>query len=588
MCGIIGVIQKDGNAVSGAYVALKKLEYRGYDSAGLASTDGGNICAVKKCGGVDTLSPYLRDIRGRIAIGHTRWATHGKPTDTNAHPHISGKFALVHNGMIENYQKLKAELIAGGASFTSETDSEVIVKLIEAYYAGNFLQAVALTCKRLKGSYAFAVICSGESVILGAKYKSPVVVGTCEDGSYASSDLCALPQSAKRVYFPKDGDIFVLSDSGARFYDFDLKPAKRVGRAISLGLFKSDKGEYAHFMRSEIAEDGRTALKTCQAVSRLSGLSRLKGWLKRADRIIFTGCGTAYNAAALAKRFFEERGYGFCSAEIAGEVRYNLPPVTPSTVVFAVSQSGETADTVGAAEAFKAAGARVVAVTNCGFSAITRVADFVVPVCAGAEICVAATKSYIGQLVALLVVSRRENENVCVKIRAATQCFKKIFDKEDSAKQIAAECARSRAVFFLGRGADYDLAREASLKLKEVSCIFSSGYPAGELKHGTLALIDGDTLSVFIICSARLAEKSISSVEQVTSRGGRAAVITTLPQVAQALKNKAICFLLPRCGAEGGIFSAAAALQLVAYHTAILCGKDPDKPRNLAKSVTVE
>lgn len=589
MCGIIGVAKKDKNAVDEAYAGLKRLEYRGYDSVGLAVCDGENISAVKKCGGVEALAPYLEDICGRIAIGHTRWATHGKPSDINAHPHICGKFALVHNGMIENYQSLKDELCAAGESFLSDTDSEVIVKLIDVYYSGDFLRAVAAACRRLKGSYALAILCSGESEIVGVKYKSPAVVGVSEDGAYISSDLCALPKDAKCVYFPKDGDIFSVKCDGVRFFDSNLNPVKRVGKAISLGQFKSDKGKFPHFMRAEIAEDGRTVRKTCQSVARFVGFKKIKRWLDRADRIILTGCGSAYNAALAAKRFFNARGYSLCFAEIAGELRYNLPPVTPLTVVFAVSQSGETADTVGAAEALKAAGARVIAVTNCGFSAITRVADMVVPVCAGAEVCVAATKSYIGQLAALYLISScKSAEKACADLNLVAKSYGKIFAAESRAKEIAAECVRSSAVFFLGRGADYDSAVEASLKLKEVSYIFSSAYPAGELKHGTLALIDDKTLSVFIVCDSRLAEKCVNAVEQVTSRGGKAAVITTRPQVEEVVHGRASCWLLPKCDSQVAPMLSAAALQLIAYHAAVLCGKNPDKPRNLAKSVTVE
>lgn len=589
MCGIIGVI-KSGGAVEEAYRGLRRLEYRGYDSAGLSVRTEDGIVTVKRGGRVSELEPLLDGLEGDIAIGHTRWATHGQPTDENAHPHTSGKFSVVHNGIIENYRELKDELISRGITFLSDTDSEVIVKLIDENYSGNVLKAVAAAVKRLRGSFALGVLCTDFNGIIAVKYKSPAVIGFSEDGAYLCSDIPALPSSVASVYIPEDGDIAVIRARSVKFRTFSLKPVNRVRSAIFLGQFAAGKGDYPHYMLKEIYEDERTVRQTAEGFVRYVDTGLLGGYVRGARRIILTGCGTAYNAGLVAQRFFSECTGAFCSVEIAGELRYSLPKVDGSTLVVAISQSGETADTVEAAQALKEAGAKVVAVTNCGYSAITRVAHLVVPVCAGAEICVAATKSYVGQIAALYLMAETSCgafrpqdalEEICPKIG-------KVLTENAAAEEIARECVKSSAVFFLGRGVDYAVAVEASLKLKEVSYIFSDGYPAGELKHGTLALVDENTLGVCIICDPALAEKSENAVEQVISRKGKAAVITTIGSVAEKFKDRAKVWLLPQCPAPLSPFLSAAALQLVAYRAAVMLGRDPDKPRNLAKSVTVE
>ena len=588
MCGIIGIISPENNAVKEVYEGLERLEYRGYDSAGLAVLDGGEITVVKRAGRVNALKEEIKGLYGGIAIGHTRWATHGQPTDANAHPHASGKFALVHNGIIENWRELKEELSADGAAFLSQTDSEVIVKLIEKYYDGDLLKAVTSAALRLKGSYALAVTCRDFAGIVGVKFKSPAVVGFGVGLITVCSDVPALPQSVKNICVPEDGDAFVLTADGVEFYS-NLQPVKRVSSPILQGQFGAGKGNYPHYMIKEIRESGRTVTQTVENFLRYADRERLKQLVLGADRIIITGCGTAYNAGLVAKKFFEKNGI-FCQVEIASELRYSGQRVTDKTLVLAVSQSGETADTVEAVAALKAAGATVVAVTNCGYSAITRVAHSVVPVCAGAEICVAATKSYLGQLAALYLIANLAQDASAAGEKLIEACAQMpaVIENGERADTIARLCAQSSAVFFLGRGTDYAVAVEASLKLKEITYIFSDGYPAGELKHGTLALIDGGTLSVFVVCDESLAEKSMSAVSQIKSRGGKVAVITCLDGVERECSDDVAVWRIPDCAAEISPFLSAIALQLIAYHTAVILKRDPDKPRNLAKSVTVE
>lgn len=590
MCGIIGVAKKRGNAACEVLEGLKRLEYRGYDSAGLSVLDGGEIATVKRGGRVSGLEEGAAAFSGGVAIGHTRWATHGEPSDKNAHPHVSGAFSIVHNGIIENFAELKAELLGEGAEFSSETDSEVIVKLIDKYYSGDPLKAVAKAVERLKGSFALAVLCKHFNGIIAVKYKSPVVVGFSESGVTLCSDVPALPADVTSVCVPEDGDFAVITAQSVQFYNSALSAVMRVRRPIFLDQFNAGLGSYAHYMIKEIHETERTVRETCEGFFRTVDVKRLTEYVRGADRIIMTGCGTAYNAGLAAKRFFSDKCGTFCQVEIASELRYFLPKVTPATLVLAISQSGETADTVEAVQELKKAGARVVAVTNCGYSAITRVAHLVVPVCAGAEVCVAATKSYTGQLAALYLISKLNGDVFEAQRELISVCcgIGKILKEKERAEQLAEMCALSEAVFFLGRGIDYAVAVEASLKLKEISYIFSDGYPAGELKHGTLALVDEYTLSVFVICDEALAEKCLNAASQVASRKGKVAVITSVDGVAEKLGEGAAVWKIPDCPVNLSPFLSAVALQLVAYHTAIILGRDPDKPRNLAKSVTVE
>ncbi len=583
MCGIVGYVGYK-NAAEEVYRGLTRLEYRGYDSAGV-SVLGEDIETVKRRGRVKEIEKDVLKLEGRAAIGHTRWATHGEASDINAHPHASGLFSVAHNGIIENYRELKAELQSKGYKFVSQTDSEVIVHLLNYCYCGDLTATVRAAVKRLKGSFALAILCKDFEGICAVKYKSPVILGLGEGENYVASDAPALCGKADKIIIPEDGDVALLTAEGITVLDGDNKAVNRDILPLECVDREAETGGCPHYMLKEIRECAQTVRNACSGFYG-GAESRLKELLDDADKIIIVGCGTAYNCGLAAKRWLESAYNKDCTVEIASEARYNPPRCTSRTVAFAVSQSGETADTIGAAETLKSAGAVVVAVTNVIYSAITRVADVVVPVCAGAEICVAATKSYIGQLTCFYLVSRlaygeKTDMNYIAKAleSVAFGCAE--------AEEIARIAVGSSAVFFLGRGADYPVAIEGSLKLKEVSYIFSDAYPAGELKHGTLALIDENVLCVAIICDDRMKEKCENAVEQIISRRGKVAVVTCYGDICERFSGRvAVVCKIP--DAVPASFSAAVALQKIAYGAAVIKGIDPDKPRNLAKSVTVE
>lgn len=587
MCGIVGYAGKRG-AAGILYEGLKKLEYRGYDSAGISTLSAGQIATAKHSGRVENLQGELAGLNGGIGIGHTRWATHGEASDVNAHPHCAGAFSLVHNGMIENYAELKTELEGEGVTFASQTDSEVIARLLDKYYDGDVFGAVRRTVARLAGSYALAILCRDFDGVIAVRYKSPVIVGYGEGENFVASDVPALAGKAKSIYVLGDGESAVVTPSEVVILDQDFRAVDRNFQPLTAGE-ESVQLDCPHYMLKEMRENARTVIRTAEKFTEVAA-GQLGEMLRSADRIILTGCGTAYNSALVAKRLLEGVLDCVCVAEIASELRYRLPKVTPSTLVIAVSQSGETADTVEAADALKGAGAKVVAVTNVPYSAVTRIAHLVVPVCAGSELCVAATKSYMGQLACFHSMAALAGGQDCVRgLYYIAESIRRVLSDGARAAAVAELCAHSSAVFFLGRGADYDAAIEGSLKLKEVSYVFSEAYPAGELKHGTLALVDGDTLSVVLISDQRIAEKSENAIEQISSRHGKVAVITTLQEVAQRWRDRVdAVWLLPDCPADMSHFLTVTALQLIAYDAAVALGRDPDKPRNLAKSVTVE
>lgn len=592
MCGIAGVASVGQNAVKDAYSCLERLEYRGYDSVGIAAVCApDNLSVVKRSGSVNSIFSEVQNLCSSLAIGHTRWATHGAPCQKNAHPHVSGKIAIVHNGVIDNYLDLRKAL---GGTYLSDTDSEVIARLIDCNYSlsGNLLCTVADAAKLLKGSFAFAVLCPHFNGIIAAKYKSNAVIGFGNGQTYLVSDISALPCGVDSACVLCDGDLAVITSNGATVYDFNLNKVSRSNIKLPPQAHGASKGEYPHFMINEIMEEERTIKDTAEGFLH-ANLSALSPLLNGADRIILTGCGTAYNAALVACRYFSCRASAVCTASLANELKYQKVAITSKTLLVVITQSGETADVVAAAEQFKSQGASVVAITNCGYSAITRIADVLLPVCAGAEICVAATKSYCGQLAAAYMLSCLFiNNNVSVG-----KAFGQMVDISqklacvhagDVSEKLAAECAKGKGVFFLGRGYDYDIAVEAALKLKEVSYIFSDGYSAGELKHGTLALVDENTLSVLVCGDKTLAEKTVNTARQILSRRGRVAVITNVQAICDMFEGEVTVWLLPECLPQFFPFIASTALQLVAYRTAVILGRNPDKPRNLAKSVTVE
>lgn len=590
MCGIIGYLGSK-NASKEVFEGLERLEYRGYDSAGAAILlPDGKISAVKKQGRVQNLKPYLRDMSGAIGIGHTRWATHGKPSDINAHPHLAGKIALVHNGIIENYAELKSTLEADGEKFISETDSEVIAKLLNKNFKGDLLSALAQTVKSLKGSYALMAIYENINAIAVAKYRSSVILGFGDGEYFCASDEPALAGKCSEICVLEDGDLALITADGIEIYDGNLQSVIREKKPASAEVQSLNLNGYPHYMLKELNEVPAAVANTVKAFGGVA--KKLKNALKDVDRIILTGCGTAYHAGLVGKRYFEQFARVPAECENAGEFRYKNPVVTNRTAVFAVSQSGETADTVEAARLALTLGAKVIAVTNAPHSALTRISDVVVPVEAGSEICVAATKSYVGQIAALylsaLTFANLYGENAFIAELEKMPALCRQTLAQVNTYSLANVCAVSNGVYFLGRDIDYAVALEGSLKLKEVSYIPSEGYPAGELKHGTLALIDENTVTVALIFDEALAEKSGNAVEQVLSRGGKAAVITNVKGVKKTFAGRAQVIELCGCGKFLSPLISAVAVQKLAYETAVILGRDPDKPRNLAKSVTVE
>ena len=583
MCGIVGYAGRRP-AAEIIYEGLTMLEYRGYDSAGIAALSDGAIFVEKRQGRVSALKEGVQNLSGNIGIGHTRWATHGKPSDKNAHPHICGKFAIVHNGIIENYAELKS-LYFDGENFNSETDSEVIARLLDKFYDGDLLSALKCVCSLLKGSYAVAVICADFEGLALAKRGNPAIIGFGDGENFVASDAPAL-SFCKEITVLDDGDIALVTDDRVAIFDENQQGVIRA-RLPNLATAASlELGANPHYMIKEIREVPASIEKTAAAYETV--VSKVVGLVKNLKRVIFVGCGTAYNACLIAKRYIEIYAHIPAEADIAGEFRYKNPVISEGTLIVAVSQSGETADTVEAAKLARSLGAKVIPVTNAPYSEITRIADAVVPVAAGSEICVAATKSYTGQITALyLLALTLAGKYPSEKISAMPELSKTMLECK-GIDTVADMCARASGVYFLGRDIDYAVAQEGSLKLKEISYIPSEGYPAGELKHGTLALIDIRAVAVVIITNPRLAEKSLNAVEQVLSRRGKVAVISNVEGIESKLAGRALLLKIPVCDEYLSPLLSAIAVRRIAYKTALLLDRDPDKPRNLAKSVTVE
>ena len=587
MCGIVGITGVQG-AAGAVYKRLKLLEYRGYDSAGIASLSEGNFYLCKRRGRVYSLASEVKHLHGNTAIGHTRWATHGKPSDENAHPHIFGKFAVVHNGIIENYADLKEKYFCG-VGFNSETDSEVIVRLLDKFYDGDILSTIKRTVNLLVGSYALVVMCRDFEGIIVTKNKNPAIVGYGENANFVASDAPALAGLCEEICVLSDGDICQLTQDTVKIFDGNLNAVVREKVKNPASSTELDLNGCPHYMLKEIREVPLSVTRTCDAY--ICTDEKLKNYLQGLDRIIITGCGTAYNSGLIGKRYFECFAHIPVEVETAGEFRYKQPIITDRTAVIAISQSGETADTVEAAKLVKELGGKVIAVTNSPYSELTRIADAVVPVETGQEICVAATKSYTGQIAALyllaLTVGGKSVSGGVKKLYSVSKLAKRTIENADIGS-LADMCARSDGVYFLGRDLDCAVAAEGSLKLKEISYIPSEGYAAGELKHGTLALIDIRTTSVVIITDEALAPKSENAVEQILSRRGKVAVITNIGEVIKRLDGKVKIVKIPKCDKYLSPILSAVIVQLLAYKTALLLCRDPDKPRNLAKSVTVE
>ena len=607
MCGIVGYVgEKDATDI--LISGLKRLEYRGYDSSGVAVYDGRNINVVKTKGRLLALEGRLKDnpLSGRLGIGHTRWATHGKPSDINAHPHLNkdGSLAVVHNGIIENYVELKNWLTGRGYKFVSDTDTEVICHLLDYFYEGDVLEAVLKLVSKIKGSYALGVLSKNDpDKIIAVRKDSPLIVGLGKGENLIASDIPAILPYTRDVVIMDDGDIAVLTKDNVTFYDYLGREEEKPVTHIDWDIAAAEKGGYRHFMLKEINEQPRAIRETLRGKMteggfNLDGIDLPEEYVKGLSKIQIVACGTAYHAGLVAREFFERYIRIPTTADIASEFRYRDPLVDENVLTIVISQSGETADTIAAIKEAKKRGSKIFAITNVMSSTVARESDYVLYTLAGPEIAVASTKAYITQLAALYMlgsyiglkrgsVDTQFARKLQSELNAIPDKVQEILDEQQDIQRIADEHYNSRDVFFLGRGLDYAVSMEGSLKLKEVSYIHSEAYPAGELKHGTLALVEKGTLIIAVATQSALYEKTLSNVEETKTRGG---YIITLTQgdkdvfadvTDEFIKlPKAADFIMP--------ILTVVPLQLLAYYMAVARGCDVDKPRNLAKSVTVE
>ena len=593
MCGIVGYIGKR-KAVDVIIDGLKILEYRGYDSAGLSVFDGKKIVTVKKKGFVGELEKNAEGLQGFCGIGHTRWATHGAPSDSNSHPHLSGKFALVHNGIIENFDDIKRQLKEKGKRFLTDTDSEAAVRLIDDMYEGDVLKAVCGAVKKMKGSFAFAILCKDfPDKVFVVKKQSPLVVGLGEGECFVASDCMAFSKYTDKAVYLKDNEVGVVDKNGLSLFDFNLNKKNFRTEKTDIGDDYRLSENCSSFMYKEIFESPKALQYTAaDFFADTATQKQVVDIFSKHDKVIMLGCGTAYNACLVGKNVFEKMLDVDCETELASEFRYKNPKVNSNTLVIAVSQSGETADTIAAVKLAKAKGAGIAVITNVRHSSLTRFADVVLHTKAGAEVAVAATKSYLTQTLMFLLVATllrdgsKGSEEIKQQILKLPQTAEQSLKFDALMQKYAKKHCQKQSVFFIGRGMDYALAAEGTLKLKEVSYIHSEGFAAGELKHGTLALIDKNALVIAIATQRNVAEKTVNALHEVTARGGKVILLTCFEKLKDTKGAEVI--LLPQ---TGGLLMTAPAiipLQLFAYHMSVERGINPDKPRNLAKSVTVE
>jgi glucosamine--fructose-6-phosphate aminotransferase (isomerizing) len=602
MCGIIGYVGKE-DAVPIIIEGLKKLEYRGYDSAGIAVYGKNSLDVVKQKGRLAALEARLLEhpLAGHIGIGHTRWATHGEPSDVNSHPHVGNKnkIAVVHNGIIENYKHLKERLEHRGVNFTSQTDSEVIAQLAEHYYNGNLLDTVVHVSNALEGSYALGVICVDEpDTLIAIKKDNPLIIGVSEHGNFIASDVPAVLKHTNKVYYLNDKEIAVLKSHSVQFFNTDKEPIQKSLETITWNLDSAEKGGYPHFMLKEIMEQPKVIRETVNAA-----INNYKSIIDNLDvagftKIVITACGSAYNAGVVAKYVFERLcRFPLIEVELASEFRYRDTVINKKTLVILISQSGETADTIAAMREAKAKGSVTLAIVNVVGSTIAKEADFCLLTAAGPEIAVATTKAFSAQLVLLYILavwfavklgtlSREAEQDLLSQIAALPEKTADILKQIDSIQKYAANCVGYKSIFFIGRNIDYAIALEGSLKLKEISYIHSEAYAGGELKHGTISLIEEDTLVVAISNCPPLYGKIMSNVEQVKSRGAKVLLIGNCPNVEP--NDKIFHIALPEISDLFSPSLSVMVLQLFSYYIAANKGLDIDKPRNLAKSVTVE
>ena len=607
MCGIIGILGNEPVAPR-LLEALKRLEYRGYDSAGIATLDEGRIARRRAAGKIRNLVAELAasPLAGRAGIGHTRWATHGAPTLANAHPHATEKVAIVHNGIIENFRALRAELAQAGRTFESETDSEIIAHLICAGLERGLkpAEAAASAIARLDGAFAIACLFAGQDdLLIGARKGSPLVIGLGEGEMFLGSDAIAVSPFTARVIYLDEGDIAVLSRAKAEIIDANGLRVERAVHVFSGGAAAVEKGNHRHFMHKEIHEQpettGRTIARYVDALAERVELPDLDGVDLAAGSALIIGCGTAHYAGRIGEYWLEQIAGVAVETDIASEFRYRKPAFAKHSYAVFVSQSGETADTLAALRFCKQQGLKTLAVVNVAESSIWREADARLPTLAGPEIGVASTKAFTSQLAALAALaiaagrargalSSQEEARLVHALLETPRLIGEALKAETEIEVIAHDLANARDVLYLGRGVHYPLALEGALKLKEISYIHAEGYAAGELKHGPIALIDEHTPVVVVAPHDALFEKTLSNMAEVAARGGKIILISDAAGHGAAGDIVTRGIVVPACDPFVTPIVYAAPIQLLAYLTAARKGADIDQPRNLAKSVTVE
>lgn len=608
MCGIVGYIGKK-DATQVLLEGLEKLEYRGYDSAGIAVLENSEVKVKKFKGRLQVLRNRLQEetVNGNIGIGHTRWATHGEPSDINSHPHTNttGSIAVVHNGIIENYMRIKQQLKEKGYNFVSETDTEVISHLIDYYYEGDLIEAVKKAVAELEGAFALGVINKDNpDRLIAVRKDSPLIVGIGENENFIASDIPAILRHTRKVYILEDGEMAIVEQDKISLMKTDGTPIEKDVYEVNWDVEAAEKGGYDHFMLKEIFEQPKAIRDTISPrVTRngkinLDDISLTKEDIDKFNKVYVIACGTAYHAGLISKTLIERYLKIPVVVDIASEFRYSEPLIDENTLMIVVSQSGETADTLAALKLAKENGARVLAVTNVVGSSISREADDVLYTWAGPEIAVASTKAHTTQLVLLALVSlymahkkgtiSEEKYNEIIKeIVELPKKVESILEDTGLVKEIAKRIYENEHVFYIGRGMDYDVSREASLKLKEISYVHSEALAAGELKHGTLALIEGGTPVIATITQRKVYEKALSNIKEVKARG--AYVIAVTQERNKEIEEYVDCVLyIPDVIDELTSVLAVIPLQLLAYYVAVNRDCSIDKPRNLAKSVTVE
>ena len=608
MCGIVGYVGKN-NAKDFLVEGLSKLEYRGYDSAGIAVVKNKKVTVVKRKGRLANLEKDLSviDADGNVGIGHTRWATHGEPSDVNSHPHQSSKgdITVVHNGIIENYLELREWLKGEGYKFLSETDTEVVPNLIDYYYDGDLFKAVVKATKKIEGSYALGVICGSEpDKLVAVRKDSPLIVGIGENEYFIASDIPAVINKTRNVYLLEDKEFVKITSNGVEILDAKGNKIDKEIYKVTWNQDAAEKGGFDSFMMKEIHEQPKAIKETMLSkISMDHGIvfddfKLTKEELEAIDRIYIVACGTAYHAGLMGKVVIEKHAKIPVEVDIASEFRYRDPLITNKSLIISVSQSGETADTLAVLRAAKKVGARTLAVTNVVGSTISREADNVIYTMAGPEIAVASTKAYTTQVVIMYAIGLYFGElrgtldkNIEDLIKEGLlqipDKIEELLTNKEQIREVAKLLKDEDDVFFLGRGIDYALALEGSLKLKEISYIHSEAYAGGELKHGTIALIEPGTKVIALLTQEKLREKMVSNVVEVKARG---AYVIGLAYEGDKLDSSVFdeVITIPRVSNRVATILAAVALQLLAYYTAKEKGCDIDKPRNLAKSVTVE